>query len=261
MSGFRPVIRFSTRRSQLAASLAAAGVAASAMIALAPGASAATAAATIKPGPDKVSTVKVGPPKTTAAKVSKAKVGKAKDTATVSKAKVSKAKGKGKGTANTAKAKPAKSAAVQRDYTFYDSINPSKIPANQQIATYADGKYAVERSLVSNPGQVIWIDINGHDANANALDVEPGNATPAEVASWVDRRLTAHPGTIAIVYTMRSDWAAAKASVATLPAAMRSQVRWWIADPTGHPHIVPGAQATQWYWGGKYDISTAEPGF
>jgi hypothetical protein len=42
---------------------------------------------------------------------------------------------------------------------------------------------------------------------------------------------------------------------------MRTQVRWWIADPTGHPHLVPGSQATQWYWGENYDISTAEPGF
>jgi hypothetical protein len=164
--------------------------------------------------------------------------------------------------AATAKTKPGgKPAAAQQNLTFYDSITPSEIPANQQIATYADGKFAVDRSLVSNPGQVIWIDINGHDANANALDVEPGDATPSEVASWVQRRLTAHPGSVAIVYTMRSEWAAAKASVATLPAAMRSEVRWWIADPTGHPHIVPGSQATQWYWGENYDVSSALPDF
>ncbi len=160
-----------------------------------------------------------------------------------------------------AKAKSSGKPAAQQNLTFYDSITPSEIPANQQIATYADGKFAVERSLVSNPGQVIWIDINGHDANANALDVEPGDARPSEVADWVQRRLTAHPGSIAIVYTMRSEWAAAKASVATLPAAMRSEVRWWIADPTGHPHIVPGSQATQWYWGENYDVSSALPDF
>jgi hypothetical protein len=160
-----------------------------------------------------------------------------------------------------AKAKASGTPAAQQNLTFYDSITPSEIPANQQIATYADGKFAVERSLVSNPEQVIWIDINGHDANANALDVEPGDAAPSEVASWVQRRLTAHPGSIAIVYTMRSEWAAAKASVATLPAAMRSEVRWWIADPTGHPHIVPGSQATQWYWGENYDVSSALPDF
>lgn len=161
-----------------------------------------------------------------------------------------------------AKAKAVKKApAAKQTYTFYDSTTPSQIPAHQQIATYADGDYAIDRSTISNPEQVIWIDIDGHDANAQALDVEPGDAAPSEVATWVKHRLTAHPGSLAIVYTMRSEWGAAKASVATLPTSMRAQVRWWIADPTGHPHIVPGSQATQWYWGDDYDISTAEPGF
>jgi hypothetical protein len=42
---------------------------------------------------------------------------------------------------------------------------------------------------------------------------------------------------------------------------MRARIRWWIADPTGTPHIVPGSNATQWYWGTGYDESTALPGF
>jgi len=161
-------------------------------------------------------------------------------------------------------AKPAthsKRVVAPQDYTFYDSTVPSQIPASQQIAAYADGAYKVERSSVSNPAQVIWIDINGGDANANALDVEPGDASPSQVAAWVRHRLTAHPDSIAIVYTMRSDWTAAKASVATLPAWMQARVKWWIADPTGKAHIVPGSQATQWYWGDDYDINSATPGF
>jgi hypothetical protein len=155
----------------------------------------------------------------------------------------------------------SKRAVAPQDYTFYDSTVPSQIPANQQIAAYADGAYKVERSSLTNPDQVIWIDINGGDANASALDVEPGDASPSQVAAWVRHRLTAHPDATAIVYTMRSDWTAAKASVATLPAWMRSRVRWWIADPTGKAHIVPGSQATQWYWGDDYDINSATPGF
>ena len=42
---------------------------------------------------------------------------------------------------------------------------------------------------------------------------------------------------------------------------MQHHVKYWIADPTGTPHILPGAEATQWYWGPSYDISTANPGF
>jgi hypothetical protein len=40
---------------------------------------------------------------------------------------------------------------------------------------------------------------------------------------------------------------------------MRSRIRWWVADPTGVPHIVPGSSATQWYWGSSYDESMAAP--
>jgi hypothetical protein len=228
VSGFRPNIPFSARRAGLVAATA---TAASAILVAAPAANAATTNHSTH------NVAVTGPAKAKAKAQVKAK--------TKTKAQVK------------AKAK----AAAQQDYTFYDSTTPSQIPENQQIATYADGDYAVVRSTVSNPEQVIWIDIDGHDANANALDVEPGDAAPSEVAIWVKHRLTAHPGSIAIVYTMRSEWAAAKASVATLPASMRSQVKWWIADPTGHPHILPGAQATQWYWGDNYDISSAEPGF
>jgi hypothetical protein len=42
---------------------------------------------------------------------------------------------------------------------------------------------------------------------------------------------------------------------------MGDHVQWWIADPTGHPHVVPGSDATQWYWGRNFDVSTANPGF
>jgi hypothetical protein len=42
---------------------------------------------------------------------------------------------------------------------------------------------------------------------------------------------------------------------------MQSKVRYWIADPTGVAHVVHGSNATQWYWGQNYDITTANPGF
>jgi hypothetical protein len=254
VSGFRPNIHFLATRPRLAASLTAAAAGAAVMIAAAPGASAATG--TAGPGPAGPGPVGPGAAATGndgTAQVNLLSIGHLRFPAAPAAPAVKPA------TAVTTAKK--ETAAKQQDYTFYDSTTPSEIPANEQIATYADGDYAVPRSQVSDPSQVIWIDIDGNDANADALDVEPGDATPSQVAGWVQRRLSTHPGAVAIVYTMRSEWAAAKASVATLPAAMQAQVRWWIADPTGYPHIVPGAQATQWYWGENYDISTAEPGF
>jgi hypothetical protein len=107
----------------------------------------------------------------------------------------------------------------------------------------------------------VWIDTNGRDPAASALDVEPGDATPSVAAHWARCKLHEKPHSLARIYTMRSEWPAVRNAIDRLPTTMRHHVRWWIADPTGVPHIVPGSQATQWYWGPRYDISTACPRF
>jgi hypothetical protein len=109
---------------------------------------------------------------------------------------------------------------------------------------------------------VTWIDTDGSaPTKASVLDVEPGDATPAGAATWTQARLTANPHAVVRIYTMLSQWDATKAAIHTLPGWMQSHVKWWIADPTGVQHSVPGASATQWYWGPNYDISTVNPGF
>jgi hypothetical protein len=159
---------------------------------------------------------------------------------------------------------PAQSPAAGRHqgpFLIYDSVKPGEIPSHHQVATYATGGYAVPAAAVSDPAHVLWIDTRGTDTNASALDVEPGDATPAIAASWAWHKLSASPDSVAIIYTMRAEWPAAEGAIASLPSWMKSHVRWWIADPTGFPHILPGSSATQWYWGSSYDISTAEPDF
>ena len=44
-------------------------------------------------------------------------------------------------------------------------------------------------------------------------------------ASWAWHRLQAHPREHAVIYTMRSEWAAAQASISTLPRWMQHHVR------------------------------------
>jgi hypothetical protein len=148
-----------------------------------------------------------------------------------------------------------------RPYLIFDSTTPEAIPGHPVIATYVDGPHPTPASEVAGRRRVLWIDIDGTDPAAPVLDVEPGCATPSIAATWVQARLAAEPGALAILYTMRSEWPAVQAAVATLPSRMRSQIRWWIADPTGYPHVLPGSDATQWYWGPSYDISTATPRF
>jgi hypothetical protein len=152
-------------------------------------------------------------------------------------------------------------AGKQYPYLVYDSVIPDAIPAGHVVATYATGPQAVPASAVAGDKAVLWIDVNGTDPAASAVDVEPGDVTPNVVPGWVQARLKADPQGVAIIYTMLSEWPQVQAAVATLPSWMQARVRWWIADPTGYPHVVPGASATQWYWGPAYDISTALPGF
>lgn len=158
---------------------------------------------------------------------------------------------------------PAKhhSAPARKPYLIYDSVTPSALPSHRAVAVYATGNYAASPAQVHGHGSVLWIDTNGSDHRAGALDVEPGDATPSLAASWARARLSADPSALARIYTMRSEWPAVKAAVAQLPSKMQSHVRYWIADPTGVPHVVPGSAATQWYWGKSYDITTATPRF
>ncbi len=146
-------------------------------------------------------------------------------------------------------------------YLIYDSTTPSAIPAHHVAAAYATGNYAASPSQLTGKGPVVWIDTTGNDPAASALDVEPGDATPTLAANWALHRLSERPHALARIYTMRSEWPAVQSAVAALPHKMQSHIRWWIADPTGVPHMVPGSAATQWYWGSSYDITTATPRF
>ncbi len=159
-------------------------------------------------------------------------------------------------------AKPSAPPAPAKPYLIYDSTTPTSIPSQQHVvATYADGPHPVSPSQVNGRDKVMWIDIDGSDTKASVLDVEPGDATPSGAATWAKAKLSGDPNGSAIIYTMLSDWSAVRSAVSALPGHMQSHVHYWIADPTGHPHIVPGSAATQWYWGPSYDISTASPGF
>jgi hypothetical protein len=211
------------------------------------------------PAPAKAAAAKAAPAKAVAAKAAPAKPAKAAvaaKPAAPAHAKLAVAAPR-----PAAKHKAAQPTGPTKPYLVYDSVTPGSLPSSQPAAVYADGAYAASSSQVSGHHSVLWIDTNGSDANANALDVEPGDATPASAAQWVQAHLTKQPHSVAIIYTMRSDWSAVQSAVGGLPSWEQSHVRYWIADPTGVAHVVPGSSATQWYWGSSYDISTANPNF
>ena len=135
---------------------------------------------------------------------------------------------------------------------MYDSVNIPQIPKGQVVATYINGSYAQPRTVTSGQHPVVWIDTNGSaPAKAQVLDVEPGDATPAAAATWAQTRLAKAPDAHTVIYTMTSQWDAAKAALkAKLSPGQYSKVKWWIADPTGTKHDLKGADAVQWWWGG-----------
>jgi hypothetical protein len=215
----------------------------------------ATQAAAAKPAAAKPATATAVTAKSATATTAAAKAAAAKTAA----AKVATARlAAARAQAVAAKIAAAKAAAA-KPYTVYDSVTPGSIPSGAAAAVYATGAYAAQPSSVAGHQSVLWIDTNGSDPSANVLDVEPGDATPAGAAHWVQQKLSDNRHAVAIVYTMKSDWQQVKDNVATLPGWMQSKVRYWIADPTGVAHIVPGASATQWYWGSHVDISAANP--
>jgi hypothetical protein len=155
---------------------------------------------------------------------------------------------------------PSQPSAPEQPIEIYDSASPAAIPPGVMCATYATGHFAVPAAeMAGRP--TIWIDAWGTDPAASVLDVEPGDATPSMVPQWVTEHLALDRTANARIYTMLDEWTAVQQAVSALPAWMQARIRWWIADPTGVPHMVPGASATQWYWGPSYDISTADPGF
>src|ERR1700734_3879806 len=88
---------------------------------------------------------------------------------------------------------PHKAAAPAKPYEIYDSVTPSQIPSGHEVATYADGGYAVSPSQVHGK-HVLWIDTNGSDPKgAAALDVEPGDATPSGAAAWAKAKVAGDP--------------------------------------------------------------------
>lgn len=156
---------------------------------------------------------------------------------------------------------PPRHTAVQapQNLTYYDSENFYAIPPGVPVAAYANGLYAVSPAQVRGR-KVLWFDVNGGDPyTAQVLDIENYDATPLTAERWVRAKLERLHDSVAVLYMNLDEWGNVKTAVATLPAWEQKRVRYWVANPTGVPHMVPGAAATQWEFGATYDISTVTP--
>lgn len=130
---------------------------------------------------------------------------------------------------------------------MFDSVTVSQIPTGARaVAGYTSGLFPTFgplSRLFGGHARVVSIAIASR-FHADCLDVEPGDATPAEAPGWVRSDIRAgfrHP----CVYGSLSEWSQIRAA---LNAAHISPSMYfgWDADWTNVAHIDSGFQATQW---------------
>lgn len=139
---------------------------------------------------------------------------------------------------------------------LFDDTNLSLVPAAAgAVAGYVNGRWPTEAEAERRwpKAKHLSIAVTSH-ADADVLDVEPGDATNAVAANWVKRQLgrklhTPKP----VVYTSASN-AEALIKALAVGGVARSQYWLWTAHYTHHEHLCgPScgfgdfhADATQW---------------
>jgi hypothetical protein len=143
---------------------------------------------------------------------------------------------------------------------MYDAVTVANIPSSAKaVAGYMDGDYVTVpalkkrfRGLVRLWGllrkvELITISVFASNIDADFLDVENGDATPEQAPGWVKAKLKRGDKRIGLYAnrsTMPQLWALLAAA-----GIKRDQVKLWVADWTGSPHIPASYDACQWYGG------------
>lgn len=137
---------------------------------------------------------------------------------------------------------------------MYDSVNPARIPRDaEMVAGYDNGPYAwsaADWALFPNAVHV-GIAVRATYNGGQVLDVEAGDATPAQAPDWVSMRRAA--GVDPSIYCSQSTW----------PTVAREFNRqgvlaphYWIAHYDSDPRIPIGAVAKQYANGPDWDASS-----
>jgi hypothetical protein len=148
---------------------------------------------------------------------------------------------------------------------MYDAVTASNIPRKAQIvAGYVDTIQIPQWSAADwqlFPASIhVQIVKKAASIFGNVLDVEPGDATNAQVPGWLTQMRAA--GYVPSVYTSYSNW---NAVYQTVSANGLSQPPYWIADysqnrDTWWPTL-NGIDAVAWQYAdiGPYDLSLVAP--
>jgi hypothetical protein len=156
--------------------------------------------------------------------------------------------------------------------TMYDSVDVKQIPvAAKAVAGYVNGHWPTFASLMARFPNAYRLSIAVNaSTDAECLDIENGDATPAQAPAWVKRQLqrgTKRP----VVYSSVSQMPAVLSALTTA-GIKRSDVRVWTAHYTGKAHVCTAAcgygtidaDATQYdnhAFGKNLDASLCKPDF
>lgn len=161
----------------------------------------------------------------------------------------------------------------QAPRVMFDDVTVDLIPSKAEaVAGYVGGNFTTWPAIVARfpHAHKLSIAVNTSEA-ARCLDVEPGDATPADAPAWLRRQQHRNPHSIPVIY----------ASISAMPevvAAMgragikRSEYLLWSAHYTFHEHIcgpktcgfATKVDATQWTdsaLGRSLDQSLLSPDF
>ncbi len=133
-------------------------------------------------------------------------------------------------------------------YAMFDSIEVSAIPKNPTaVAGYVNGRWPTYRELVTRfpNAKHLSIDVFGSEPAADCLDIENGDATPADAPAWYFRKKFKDTTSRPCFYANLSTMPKVRGEL-TLHGIMREHYRLWVADYTYTPHIPMGFDACQW---------------
>ena len=139
--------------------------------------------------------------------------------------------------------------------TMYDGVDATRLPTSAQlVAGYVDGLYTWSAANWARfPKSVkVRVAVFSQTNDGQVLDVEPGDATPAQSVDWVLMRRRA--GVDPTVYMNSSTWPTVRAAFQARGVA---EPHYWVAQYDGVASIPAGAVAKQYYNNNDlgYDLS------
>jgi hypothetical protein len=138
--------------------------------------------------------------------------------------------------------------------TMYDGVTPSRLPPSaSMVAGYADGHYANLAAMRARypHATVVSIAVSWR-TRAQVLDVETGDATPAQAVQWCLHTMAGTANRDLTVYCNTSTWPSVRAA---FRAAGVSEPQYWVAEYDGVAAIPAGAVAKQYRNTPGYDVS------